>query len=321
MSLNALVVGAGNIGAFIDTPDDENVLSHAHAYSAHSGFKLAGFVDVDRKRAAEAATLWRCGHFDTLQDAFESQRIDVVSVAVPDDCHYMILKEISAFSPSVVIAEKPITRTMDQAREIESIYRSAKPVVAVNYSRRYVPHFLQLRRRIRNGEFGRYLAGSGYYGKGIVHNGSHLVDLLRFLIDEIDKVDVISGECDFYPDDPSVEALIRFPNGAGFHLQPISCRMYTVFELDLFFERRRIRIMDSGFQIEEQAVANSKFFAGHLDLSPAGVTQTGMGKAMLFLLENVNDSIRGESEIGCTVRDAVRDLEICIAMAASWRQE
>ena len=319
MSLNALIVGAGKIGALFDSPHDKNVLSHAHAYAAHPAFELAGFVDVDVDKAAKAAGLWGCGYFSSLQDAFDRQKIDVISVAVPDEQHFAILKALRGFSFSAVIVEKPIARSLDEGNELVSLYHERTPLVAVNYSRRYVPQFAELKRRIKSGEFGRYLTGSGYYGKGIVHNGSHLVDLIRFLVDEIADFDVGAGECDFYPDDPSVEGVLRFENGRTFHILPVSCRAYTVFELDLFFERRRIRIVDSGFRIEEQAVENSERFPGYLNLSSAQAAQTEMGKAMFFLMDNLHTSLLGRSEVGCTIEDALKDLEICSTMAASFR--
>ena len=41
-------------GAFFDTRNDEDVLSHAHAYAVHPDFELVGFVDIDSRKAEEA---------------------------------------------------------------------------------------------------------------------------------------------------------------------------------------------------------------------------------------------------------------------------
>lgn len=57
-SYNVLIIGAGNIGAFFDMPYSKNVLTHAHAFSKVEGFNLLGFVDVDNKKAIEAANIW-----------------------------------------------------------------------------------------------------------------------------------------------------------------------------------------------------------------------------------------------------------------------
>jgi predicted dehydrogenase len=321
MRFKALVIGAGNVGAFFDAPGDENVLSHAHAYVVHPGFELLGFVDTDSAKAAKAASVWGCEHFKSLEDAFTLHEIDVISVAVPDDWHYEILKAVSAYPLSAVIAEKPITKSIDQGKEIARLYREKGMPIAVNYARRYVPHFIGLNQRIHNGEFGRYLAGSGYYGKGLVHNGSHLVDLLRLLIDEVEQSRVFSVERDFYADDPSIEAVLLFRCGRRFHLQTVPCHAYTIFEVDLFFERGRVRIVDSGFHVEEYGIKDSEAFAGYQNLSMTGQAPTEMGKSLWFLVDNVYQHLLKGASIMCTAEDAVRDLEVCTALAASFRLE
>ena len=312
----ALVIGAGNVGALFDTPQTQKVLSHAHAYATHPQFELAGFVDIDQGKAAHAASVWGCAHFSSIRDAFNQRKIDVVSIAVPDDMHASVLRELKSFACMGIVVEKPIARSVEEGRLLSELYQAPAPLVAVNYVRRYIPQFQELRRRIASGELGPYLAGSGHYGKGIVHNGSHMIDLVRYLVDEVTDVDALSAENDAYLDDPSVEGVLRLRNGKSFHLVPVSCRAFTIFELDLIFERGRIRVADSGFRIEEQSVEESHIFSGYRNLSAATSADTGMGRGMFFLVDNLHHALLGRSEIACTMKDALRDLEICATLAS-----
>jgi len=54
----ALIIGAGQIASDYDNPTDKNILTHAHAYIAHSDTELAGFFDINQKKAEEAAKKW-----------------------------------------------------------------------------------------------------------------------------------------------------------------------------------------------------------------------------------------------------------------------
>jgi len=56
------IIGCGSIGAnkpdHIDSPNSENVLTHAHAVSAHSRTELVAFVDIDKKKLRSARFKW-----------------------------------------------------------------------------------------------------------------------------------------------------------------------------------------------------------------------------------------------------------------------
>ena len=55
--LNVVIIGAGKIGAFFDSPDSSNILTHAHAFTANRNFRLLGFVDKDLNQAGRAAQI------------------------------------------------------------------------------------------------------------------------------------------------------------------------------------------------------------------------------------------------------------------------
>ena len=112
---SVLIIGAGRIGAFFDTPQSEAVLTHAHAFSSHPGFLLRGFVDAERREAERAALLWETEAFDTVTDAFARQEIDVAVVAVPDEAHYQILLELADHPLKLVFAEKPLAKSCAEA--------------------------------------------------------------------------------------------------------------------------------------------------------------------------------------------------------------
>lgn len=312
-----LIIGAGSIGAGFDNPVSKEILTHAHAFTKHKGFKLIGFVDSEIEKAKRAVSIWGGKAFENLEEAFNSSRIDLAVVAVPDDFHYRILKELSRFPVKLIFAEKPITKTISEAKEILRIYNNKDIGIAVNYTRRFVPEFEKIKKGISEGAYGEYLTGTGYYGKGIIHNGSHLIDLLRFFIGEIKDVKPASNLADFYEDDNSISAVLAFENGKKFFLQYLDCKKFTMFELDLLFERKRIRVVDLGFKVEEYDVQDSKIFSGYRNIAKTAEYDTSLQNALYNAAENIYMNLTEGQSLKCTAEDGYKALKTCMEIKES----
>jgi predicted dehydrogenase len=308
---NVLIVGAGNIGAFFDTPSSLNILTHAHAFTSMKQFHLLGFVETDIESAEKASHLWNTTYFESLEKAFEKNRIDVVSLCVPDEYHYAILKKLSSFPIKLVFAEKPLAKNLKEAEEIISLYNEKNIRCLVNYSRRFVSEFVDLKNSIIFGTYGRFICGNGYYGKGTVHNGSHLIDFLRYIIGEIKETNNFNYEFDFYKDDPSISAILKFQNGGNFTMNNIPCNNYTIFEIELLFERAKIRIIDSGFKLEIYKVLDNSLFKGYKNLVKKDDFKTSLGNAMENAVVNIYNNLSFNEELKCTIEDGYRALEVC----------
>ena len=282
---NVLIIGAGNIGALYDTPKSKNILTHAHAFSQHPGFNLLGFIDCNKSKAGKAASIWRGKVFTSISD-LPSENIDVVIVAVPDEAHFSVLKEIVDLPIKLVIAEKPLTRTIYQANKIRQLYLRKKIPVIVNYTRRFVPEFELIRKNIKSNLYGNYLKGSGYYGKGFLHNGSHTLDLIRFFIGEVQSARITASSFDFCQQDPSLSMVLKLKNKTQFFLQHFDHNLFTIYEIDLFFEKGRILIKDLGFKIDEYKIKPSKSFPGHKNVIRVNSINTSLGKSIYYLASN-----------------------------------
>ncbi len=308
---NVLIIGAGGIGAFNDFPNDERVVTHAHAFSMIKGFNLLGFIDVDESKAKKAAKVWGGRSFKNLKEAFNSFRVDVVSVPVPDEHHYYMLKQISRFPLKLIFAEKPITKFVCEAEEIISIYQKKNIPIAVNYSRRFVPEFEKIKSEISSGLYGEYLTGTGYYGKGVLHMGTHLVDFLNYLLGKTEDAKVIGGGYDFYGDDPSVSSILHLRDKKPFFLQVVDCNFHTMFELDFVFEKKRVRIVDFGMKIEMYDVLENKIFKGHRNTVKVDEIKTSSDKFMYYAAENIYQHLSIGIQLKSTDTNAYEALKIC----------
>lgn len=205
-----MIIGAGNQGAFCDIPGsgkEHKIISHAKGFTSHHGFELVGFHDTSEQAMSEAAIEWETDWFYSLDEAWDAYDIDIVSICTPDETHYDILNAILKYNPKLVLCEKPLTTNLEQARSIVEKYNQRKIPILVNYTRRFIPQLQELRRKIRGGEFGKYLYGCGFFNRGWLHTGTHMVDFIRWLFDD-----------------------------SNFDIEEIKNTDYRIYQVNLFFE-------------------------------------------------------------------------------------
>src|SRR5215510_454005 len=121
--LRAGVVGAGHMGQY-----------HMLAYAELWDIDLVGVVDVDRERAKQIAA-----YYDTqvLSDHHELiGKVDLASVAVPTEQHFQVASDLLEAGIGVLV-EKPITPTIEEARELFAIARRTGSVLHVGHVERF----------------------------------------------------------------------------------------------------------------------------------------------------------------------------------------
>jgi predicted dehydrogenase len=121
--IRAAVVGAGHMGQY-----------HTLVYAELWDVDLVGVVDTDFERARRVAA-----QYDTL--AFSDHReligrVDVASVSVPTEAHFAVAKDLLAAGVSVLV-EKPMTPTLEEARELFRIARASAAVLHVGHVERF----------------------------------------------------------------------------------------------------------------------------------------------------------------------------------------
>jgi predicted dehydrogenase len=130
--IRAGVVGAGHMGQY-----------HARVYAELWDVDLVGVVDIDGDRAAAAAR-----HYDTT--AFTDHRdligrVDVASVAVPTEQHVHVTRDLLEGGVSVLV-EKPMTPTLEEARELFAVARRAGVALQVGHVERFNGAVQELRK-------------------------------------------------------------------------------------------------------------------------------------------------------------------------------
>jgi predicted dehydrogenase len=296
----------------------KGVFTHARAYRAHGGFRLAACVEPNAKRRKAFMTRWNVAQgFANLGECLESGlAFDVASVCAPTPAHAAVLEALLAFPVRAVFAEKPLTGNPSDSRRIIAAYAKAGRPLAVNYFRRFDPAMRALKREIAAGAWGQVRGAVGYYGKGIFNCGSHLVDLLGYLWGPLEARAVLGRLDDHVPGDPSLDATLAGPGGRLVHLVATDSRAFFDFELQITADKGRITIEEQGQRLRVRRVRPSPLFAGYRVLDSGKFRSTGFGTALVEGVGNLHRRLGGGEALLSDGRSALAAEDVCAALLA-----
>lgn len=261
-----LIVGCGNIAGGFDAERPANLppLTHAGAFTRHGGFHVEACVEPDAERRAAFMRRWGIAHgFDDLAGAaaaYPLGRFDVVSLCSPTHAHAEQVEAALAMKPRLVFCEKPVTPTLAQTEALVERCAAAGVPLAVNHTRRWAPDVQRLAAELRAGAWGAVRSAVGTYNKGVLNNGSHLVDLLHLLLGPMTLLDAGAALADHWPDDPTVPALLQTAGGIPVHLNTAHAADCAIFELQLITATAVIAMEDGGLQWRVRRVIDSPHF-------------------------------------------------------------
>jgi predicted dehydrogenase len=317
--LRAAIIGCGRMGCGAPHAATAARRTHAAGFAEHPSTQLIALCDADPERARLCAERWDVPRsFTDAWEMLRETRPDIVSIATPDDTHCALLTLVlSEASVLGVLLEKPVALNANDALAALALCSRSGTPVAVNYSRRYLPSHEVLRRALLNGELGSIQCVTGYYTKGTFHNGTHWLDLARFLFGEVREVLGFQGSSG-PKGDPSYDARLSFETGVRGSLIACDSSAFSVFEMDIVGTRARARVIDSGLTIETSPIGPSTLDEGYIILQQPRITrETGMDAATLHVVEDLVESIQEHRPPRCSVEDGAKAVVIAEAIRES----
>jgi predicted dehydrogenase len=264
-----LIVGCGSIAGGFDAeraaPLDP--LTHAGAYTRHGHFHLQACVEPDTARRASFARRWGIEEgFASLAAATAAHAtgaFDLISLCSPTAAHAEQIDAALALKPRLIFCEKPVTPTLAQTAALVARCANAGVPLAVNHTRRWAPDVQRLATELHAGYWGTVRSAVGTYNKGVLNNGSHLVDLLHLLLGPMNLMQVGVAVHDHWSDDPTVPALLQTAEGVPVHLATAHATDYAIFELQITTSNAVITMEDGGLQWRVRRVMDSPHFQGY----------------------------------------------------------
>tara|TARA_B100001093_G_scaffold503959_1_gene559084 strand:+ start:790 stop:1776 length:987 start_codon:yes stop_codon:yes gene_type:complete len=313
MKYNVALVGCGNIAGGYDltSQNQKFPLTHAAAFANHPEFNLLACCDPNKSKRNSFKAKWDFTY--AVADIEQLKNIDatfhVVCICSPTHLHALHLEEALFLNPKLLFCEKPVTSDLRSTRDLINRYAKKNIPLVVNYTRRWDPEVRSLRREFASLKWGKVFSVSGLYNKGILNNGSHMLDLIRFLLGDLILLSIGRAVYDFWKDDPSVPALLETKKGVPITLNIADAKYYSIFEIQFVTEFGVVRIEDGGLSWTIRKIVDSEDFPGYCKLGDIIQKNGGYRVSMTQAVTNIYQIL---TKYGYTDSDYYSALETSI---------
>lgn len=289
------------------------VFTHAKAYSEHPHFDIVGCVDPDREARKKFMASWG---ISIGFDAYDLVDIpyDIVSICTPTILHATALEQALRSNCRAVWSEKPLTDNLQLSEKIVRSYAKHDRPLIINYPRRWAAGVHELRREIKSGHYGNLQNTVVYYTKGLLNNGSHALDVLQYLLGDLTADKCLSVGIEEIPGDPNLDVQLRTDTGQHVYLFGYNGNSFTLFEIHMVFDKGRVSLIDSGFDIQIQHIQPSERFSGYYGLGKAKAHSSGLDTAMLNALKNIYCHITNNEYLLSTGQTALSVQRLCFEL-------
>jgi predicted dehydrogenase len=170
--LRVAALGCGGIGAV-----------HCAAYHALPETDLVAVADVNPDALEKLGEAYGVpGRYADYRELLESESPDLVSVCAWPALHAPMTLAAAEAGVSGILCEKPLASNRGDALRMVEACESRGIKLAVGYQHRYNPIHALAKRLLAEGEIGAPRLIRSRTNRGLLNNGSHGIDLIRYLL-------------------------------------------------------------------------------------------------------------------------------------------
>lgn len=330
----ACIIGLGRIGYSLQFDRKrEQPASHSAALAADKNFRLAGGYDSDiAKMAAWSRRYPGAKIYDNLGEMLADGRWDLIVVAVDEVSHLPVTQAAAKAGPGLIVLEKPVAPSVREAEMIRKSCNLAGVPVVVNHERRFSRDYRQVAELITAGRLGRIrtVHGSIYSpnfgwrkndhtgGKGtLLHDGTHIIDIIRFLTRQELTVEAAAGYGDkFGGNIGGIGATGRIGKDIFLTLDfGFQTRQFG-FEVEMNFEKGRVRIGNGVLEVSE--ARPSPLYEGFFSLKADrsyGTDKTGRTGYFSGMVRHCAEVLDGKTSPASSLDDGIEAMRIAEKIA------
>ena len=301
------IVGLGKMGMFFDhkLPFDQYALTHARAFSRHPKFKLIGAVDPNTQHLDEFMRAYVAPGFLNLENLLAKYTPDILAIAAPTREHHSNIQlALKHYSPRAIFCEKPISLDYFSANEINEACKEKKVPLFVNYPRRASLGVLEVKKRLDSGAIRGPFKGVVWYSKGLLHNGSHFVDLLMHWFGSVKEIRPISKQNTFFDGDALIDFELSFAGGSVIFCSANEDN-FSHYTVEIVFSNGRLRI-EQNTSVFWQGSEESSTKKGYRHLeSNAARLDSGDDLYQLQVVDQLYKDLCAGEKVLCTGGQAV----------------
>jgi predicted dehydrogenase len=291
----------------------------------HPRFAWNAVVDPQPERLEQARTQWQIAHAVRTPDELrERDVVDVVVLATPP--HPGARLEVLDAFPNLraVFVEKPLGTDLRSGEEFVAACSARGIAVQVNLTRRGDRTVRGLAAGGLAAHIGRAQAASGIYGNGLVNNGTHMIDLVRWLLGEVESAISLADERSRFAQGPiggdrNIPFALRLESGLSVAFTPVRFEHYREIALDVWGERGRFSYAHGGLDATVWRIAPSTVLSdcAEIESGPGQVLPVTLGEALYELYTNLADALDDGAALLSPAESALRTAAVVDAVIRS----
>ena len=261
----AVLIGLGKIAWKMGSdPLSNSSLCHKDAFEKNNKTYLVGGFSPSNSDLEEFSEPTGIKGYSDLLEMLEELRPDIVSICSPDENHSEHLKECINNKVPMIWLEKPATTSVADTINLEKLRCSMSPSskVLVNFQRRYTDSYQKMRDIISKELYGKCLSVNVNYSRGLVVNGSHMLDIISYLF-PVQSVNLLWVEKGINLKSPSF--VLSLTKNIIIQVSGIESTFHNI-DLSITFEQARISIIHGGMTLRIEEVREHDLFSGYYRL-------------------------------------------------------
>lgn len=183
--LRAAIIGCGKISR-----------PHARAYREVGATELIAAADISdaaRNRFAVDFKLDRL--YSSAEEMLENEKPDIVSICTWPPHHADLTIAACNAGARAVLCEKPMAVHLADADRMLDAAQENGTLLCINHQRRFTPRYTRAKEFIDDGAIGLVTHVTAICGGDLLTDGTHLIDLIRFLLGD-PKIEWVFGGID-----------------------------------------------------------------------------------------------------------------------------
>jgi predicted dehydrogenase len=273
----AVIVGLGNIAWKFDSDGvnfNSGPLTHAEAFQNSQRVTLVGGTSPDNSDCTLFSKHFGVPVYGNYREMIKETKPDIVSICSPTHLHFEHLHYcLEVGIPMIWLEKPPADNTSQLTKLISKLKATNSSKVLVNYQRRFSEEYGKLKEVISQNLLGDLKAITLTYSRGLLHNGSHNIDLLFYLMGDEIVIDsyVVSKH---NSDSPSFILELS----GGITVSVIGLELpYHCFDTVFTFEKGRASVLHGGMSTKWEIVAEHEFYPGFYRLIERNEHPLGSG--------------------------------------------
>ena len=324
------LIGCGRIGFLLENDPLRYKPCTHYGGAVAAGLAVTHACDIDGRRLslfAKTAGIEQDSLSDNYRKLLRDARPDLVIIATWTESHERIAVEAARCGARVIVLEKPMAPSLPACRRILRACEKYGASLIINHERRYDGRYLKAKELIASGVIGSVMtvrasiltgayAGLSDPGEGggpLVHDGTHLIDILRFLLG-----DIVSVEGEFqrmkraWGFEDRACAWLKTASGVDIFLEAGGNRRYFLFELDISGTDGAI-VIGNGYQ-RLYRPRTSRWYTGFKDLDEVPFPKRRNTNPFKELYREAKRLLDGATDVTSSGEDGYRAMEVIHAV-------